>query len=155
VPQQPNRLFPDTPLQDNLALINDNADKAVQDISDLGAKFSSLGSFSVTIPAGQTLYPYTLATINVSNTSYVPGRLQIVPRFAIYVDNDMNSAYLLGYANSQSNKAVIGTYIQQSPSIGSVADNAISIQNMDSVSHVYYVYWDESYVDSPRTGTYR
>lgn len=149
----PNRLFPDTPLEQNLALINDNFEKAVQDIGDLGARFSSVASFSAFVPAG-LLLTQTIGLTDSTNR-YVQGSLQIVPRVDVFEDNDADDTYLVGYSNSQSATALVSVYVQRRPSGSNIADFTISILNTDAIAHTYYVYGQNSYVDSPPEGNFR
>jgi hypothetical protein len=156
MPTPPHRLQPDTSLADNLALINDNFDKVVSDMVDLGARFSSVGRIQASVVAGTSVC-ITLGLIDTLN-QYQPGRLQIVPRLETFVDNDLNDNYLLGYTNSlttgQQNVLVL-PWPQRRPGVGDVADVGVFIHNFDVANHVYYCYVDESYMASPPVGNFR
>lgn len=154
----PNRVSPDSKFSDSLALINDNADKSVQDSGDLGAKFSTSASYSVTLAAGtQNSQP---VGVTDSKAAYVAGRMQIVPRVDVFVDNDLNYLYLLaGYVGSslsagQAN-AMVSVSVARSASSGTAATFLVQIRNFDAAGHTYYVYVDESYMSSPPTGYFR
>ena len=152
----PHRLSPETPYPDTVALLNDNFDKIVSDIGDLGGKFSTTASYSVTIAAGGM----NTATVGVTDprSLYVAGRLPITPRVEVFVDNNNDDNYLLGYSGSLSadqSNALVSVWIQRRASSGTVATFTIQIKNFGASPHTYYVVADESYTASPPTGNWR
>lgn len=152
----PHRLDPSNSLANNYALANDNFAKAVQDISDLGAKFSTVGSVSATVTAGSL---YTIvANVNDTTNLFVAGRLQIVPRVETFVDNNNNDNYILGLGGSLSAgqaNAQVSVWIARRPTSAAVATFVYQIRNSDAISHTYYISVDESYISSPTTGQFR
>jgi hypothetical protein len=154
--QTPHRLQPDTPLPDNLAYINDNFDKAVSDINDLGAKFSSVGSASFTLATGglQTI------TVDVSDVhpQYQANKMQIVPRMEMFVDvNDDDHIFPYGGSLTLAQQqAVVSVYPQRRARTGFVAMFTVLVYNFDvSGAHTYYINVDESYFYSPQGGVFR
>lgn len=156
MPQVPNRLQPDTPLADNLALINNNADNAVQDIGDLGAKFSTVGTISATVAAGN-MFSFSVGVTD-DKSPYSVGNLQIVPRVEAWVDNDRNDDYLFEYGGSLSaeqQNALMSVWVARRPNPGNVAQFAVQVKNFGALPHTYYFAVDESYMNSPPVGNFR
>ncbi len=160
MPSTPNRLQPDSSLADNLALANDNFDKAVQDVGDLGAKFSGNFFILFTIAAGS----WSTTTVNISDSraQYRRDSLPFQPRIDLWVDTDntdasnyFNSGNTLTSAqrNLMVNIVPIKTVIQVLPT--DVASYAFQIRNFDTSSHNYYVRGDDWYLQSPITGNFR
>lgn len=154
MPQLPNRLQPDTPYPEIIALLNDNFDKTATDLADFGAKFSSgVARYSFTLAANSS---FTQAIgVTDSRPEYKAGSVQVVPRMETFVDNDLNDAYLLGYVNSQNNSCLANLTTARRPATGNVATYIAQHFNRDTVSHTYYVYVDHSYINSPSTGVFR
>lgn len=153
--QIPHRIQPDTPDVEKWALVNDNFDKTVQDIADLGAKFSSVANFTATVPAGGTNFGSVSVTDDLNQ--YVVGATQIVPRVQIHVDTDDDAhAHPNGSSITAAQKnADIIVRVDRRPPVGSIAVYYITIRNFDSSSHTYYVSTDLSYNSSPVTGIFR
>lgn len=160
MPSQPNRLQPDTSLANNLALINDNADKSVADISDLGAKFSDVFFTSITVAAG-TWYRI-LVSLADDRSQYRQGLLPFSPRVDIWVDTDNTDNSLLHNPTStltaeQLNclvtvRVVRTTYVVVPTNIGTFE---IIIKNFGASSHTYYIRGDAWFMQSPISGNYR
>ena len=152
----PNRLQPDTPLADNLALINDNFDKTVQDFGDMGAKFTNVYSLTVGPVAASSGAATTINFVDSSN-QYAAGKVEFVPRVQVYVDvND--PTYVLPSGGSltlaQANADVI---VRVAKSLSSIvtAVIVITIRNYDTNPHTYYMTYDASYKSSPPAGNFR
>lgn len=159
MPQIPHRLQPDTSLEDNLALINDNADKTAQDLADFGAKFTNAVSFTIMLNAASFRWQ-PLALIDTTKT-YRPGYTQIIPRFRVYVDTNNDDSYwapgggALTTAQNSYRIAWYNDYAYASNVAGEVARTNMQLTNFDSNSHTYYITVDLSVINSPAAGVYR
>lgn len=154
--QIPHILNDKTPYEQTITLINDNTNKTAQDISDYGATFSrGVGSYSVTLAAGTQ--DSQLIGVTDDRPQY-QGQIQIVPRAEVYVDNDGDDNYLLGWGGSLSadqSKAIVSVWVTRRQNTGDVADFVVQLHNFGSSSHTYYVYVDDSYMASPGEGAFR
>lgn len=159
MPSTPNRLQPDSSLADNFALANDNFDKAVQDISDLGARFSSVASSSSTLASGTSLQAAVSVSDTANSSQFTAGSLQIVPRIKVYVDTDADSNYLLGFSGgsltTEQKNCMVSIWPNRTYPNGTLAAFIIMFHNYGASSHTYYWTVDVSYVQSPRTGYFR
>lgn len=157
MPGVPNRFTAETTYPNLVTQLNDNMDKVVSDVSDLGAKFSSgYASYSVTIPAGG-MHSQLVGVLD-NRPQYQPGKVQIVPRCEAFVDTDGDDNYLLGYGASLSAEQLASmksVTVERRASVGAVASLLIQIRNFGAVSHTYYVRTDDSYMNSPATGSFR
>lgn len=160
MPQIPHRLQPDTSLEDNLALINDNTDKTAQDMADFGAKFSTTANLTVPLTASSFAW-YTLNFIDSTKT-YRPGYTQVIPRFRVYVDtNNDNNYWAPGGASltlaQNSYRLVWYDDYQYDGTVANAVGRAnLQVSNIDTVSsHTYYITIDLSYINSPATGVFR
>lgn len=165
--QPPHKLNPETPLADNLALINDNNDKIVQNITDLGVQNSN--TITVTfagVTAGsafnQIVYlvgsKQTVTGTNVVTTSQnITGNTAMIPAIDLYVDTDNNSAFLWPYGASLTGG--INTIISVPPTLtypsGVAGAIVISGRNKDVGSHTYYVHLRIAYFPLPTTSVFR
>lgn len=153
--------------EDAYSAINDNFNKVVQDVRDLGADLSTEGNYSVTVPASNvSTAVFTLTSLGVTSASAnqvfttrpassVDG---IAPQVDVYVDVDQDTDYLWPYGASL-------TTGQQSlfpiitPSLSGYADSlaawTIIINNRDVSDHTYYVYTRCGYFPSGPTGFFR
>lgn len=153
----PNRLQPDSPLKDNIAYINDNFDKTVQAINDLGGKQFGGASYSASIAPG---YMNT-QVVDVTDTrnQYVAGNTPINPVVKVYVDVDADDDYLIGFGGSLTSgqaDAMISVWVFNGYSTGTVGNFLIQIANRDAIdAHIYYVYLNNYAFNTPTTGIFR
>jgi len=158
MPQIPHRIT-DTPWEQAAPLLDDNFDKTVQDIGDLGAKFSQ----GMAIYSTTSLSPGSMNTASIDVTAdppdphIVPGRLEIIPRVEVWEDNNLDDDYLVGYNNSQSDGCQVTVWVQRrrSNDPDALATFTVQLFNNDSSSHTYYVKADVSYQPAPSTGNFR
>lgn len=153
--QTPNRLQPDTSLADNLALANDNSDKAIQDISDLGAKFSTGASGSVTITAGTMAY-FIIGMQDVQG-AYVKDQLPLGPRYDVSIDvNDSGHFLPDGVSVTSAMRKTVVTQRVFKTSRNNFANEkatyVIEIYNNDASDHTYYISVDAYYQQASNQG---
>ncbi len=156
MPSIPHRIHSEMSEAEKWALANDNWDKTVSDVSDLGARFSSVFRYAVTLAASGVHTQYVGVTD--SRPSVIAGKLQIVPRLEVFVDNDLDDNYLAhlgGSLSASQSKIIYFPTIVRRPTTGTVAGFLVTLNNWSPDSHDYYVYGDESYMDSPSTGIFR
>ena len=167
--QPPHRLNPDTPLDQNLALINDNFDKVVQTVGDLGARTSSTttvtfasvaagGGFQQGIiligPASTT--PSFGSTISTAGTD--SGASALTPQMDIYVDTDNNAAFLFPFGASLSAAQVnftFGVVASSTIPTNTLAYFIINGYNRDVGAHTYFVHVRAAYLPAAPTGVFR
>lgn len=155
-----------TNLNDAYAIVNDNFDKVVQDIRDLGANLSTTGTTNATLGAG-TLTPivFTLTSLGITSdsihqcftTAPVSSVSGIAPQVDIYVDTeDADHLWPSGSALSVGQQNL---YPIVTPSLtgytNSLAAWVISLNNRDSSSHTYYLRTRCGYFPTGPTGFYR
>lgn len=157
----PNRLQPDTSYADNIALINDNFDKVVTAVNDIGVKNYGTGTYSAQTLAAGALVALTLNIVDTKN-QYTTDAIAVTPRWQIFVDNDANYNYLLpaGSSMTSAEQNVQFSWWQTrvvptgSPSNTKAVLYAI-LKNNDASSHTYYISVDLYFGDSPQTGLFR
>jgi hypothetical protein len=158
----PNRLQPSTPYADNIAYINDNFDKMVAAVNDLGMKRYGTGTYLVqTLAAGASI-PYILNIVDTKN-QYTLDEIAVLARWQIFVDNNNNYSYLLPGGSSVYgtglDDASFGWWQTRVVPTGSPTDTKAVIyailKNNDSVSHDYYVSIDAYFGNSPISGILR
>lgn len=154
----PNRFTGDATWNDSMATLNDNFDKVVQDVNDIGVKFGGQGTTTVLINPNS---PYaTLVDITDTRPQYASGNTQIVPRIDAYILNDNDENYRVGTGGLLSSgeaKVMMSCTVAKTPSTGTnvVATFIIQYYNNDSAGHTIYVHIDNSYMNSPQTGVFR
>lgn len=158
----PNRLQADTPLKDNLAYVNDNFDKVVSAVNDVGSKLSDVGTFSVVnVQAGNRV----ILTTNVTDpkNEYIADRLSVFPRYQIFVDTPDDYDYLLpvgtAIAGTGSTNMSFGWWQARVVPTGSPANTKAVvyaiIRNYDAVDHFAYISLDVGYLSAPLEGIFR
>lgn len=152
----PNRLQPDTPLKDNIAYINDNFDKTVQAINDLGASLFNEASTSVSIASGYThhIFVPVIDTIN----RYTPGNTPIIPLVKIYIDVDADDTYIFPIGsslNSSQADSTVSVWSLNGYTSGAIGGYNLDIHNFSADTHTYYIYVNNFVFDSPNTGIFR
>ena len=149
----PNRLQPDTPLKDNLAYINDNMDKTVQAINDLGGKIFDGASYSVSVAAGATA-TFGVSVIDSKNI-YTAGRTPILPVIKTYVDNNNDDDYILGISTSSVAPYMVSVWSYYGYIPGAIAVWVVHIHNFDASSHTFYNTLNNYAFSTPATGIFR
>lgn len=153
----PNRLQPDSPLKDNIAYINDNFDKTVQAINDIGGKLFSGASYNVSVAPGYM----STAHVTVTDTlnQYTAGSTPINPVVKVYVDVDNDDDYILGIGGLLSSgqaDAMASVWVLNGYTTGHIGDYIVQIANRDTIDvHTYYVYVNNFSFNSPTTGIFR
>lgn len=155
MPQTPHRIMPDTPDVDKWGLVNDNFDKAVQDMSDLGAKFTGSGSASVTIAAGSFFY-YIISMRDTAG-GYVKDRFPITLRYDLAIDvNDSDHYIPDGTALTATQRRTLTTTRILKNSRNYFTDEkataTVGIYNDDTVDHTYYFLFDIYYQQAANQG---
>lgn len=156
----PHRLQPTTSLTDNLAYANDNFDKLVNDIGDLGAKATSTGSTGaqvVTAGSSLNLRVGILAPIDPPSHIYDDGIVSIVPRIAVFIDNDNNSAFIHpsgGSLSSDQLLTMVNCYVDFTPATGTLGSFVVTVKNFGASSHTYYVYYSATFLPKPTPGNF-
>lgn len=163
----PTRLQVGTPFDAAIPLLNNNFDQVVQDIRDLGANFSTTGTLALTIAASSlTAAVFTLTSKGVTSSSAnqvftqspVSAVTGIAPQMDIYVDNDNDPTYLFpsGSNLSSGQQALYPIMtISNTGYTNSLAAWVISLNNRDSVQHVYYIHTRCGYFPSGPSGNFR
>lgn len=158
----PNRLQPDSPLKDNVAYINDNFDKVVTAVNDVGSKLSDVGTFSVVnVQAGNRV----ILTTNVTDEKdeYIADRLSVFPRYQIFIDTNNDYNYLLpdgaSISGTGSTNMSFGWWQARVIPTGSPANTKAVvyaiIRNYDTVDHLAYISLDVGYMSAPLEGIFR
>lgn len=153
--QIPNRLDPTTSYDDNLALLNDNADKTIQDMADLGAKFSTGASGTCTIAAGGW-FAFTVG-MQDSIGIYVKDQFPINPRCDVWVDTQDDAHYLPDGASvtTAQGKTIVVVRTSKTSRNNFTTEKAtyfVTIHNLDSSPHTYYIACDNYYQQSSNQG---
>lgn len=163
----PHILNPGTPLAQNLTLINDNFDKAVQNLADLGANVTSTALVSFTLAATSTSAQSVAIISNGQSTNapyYVTTQQPVASISAlaaqadIYVDNDNNANYLwpMGTLLSSGQLALFTSVTPASARYtNTVGTYIIVINNRDSSPHTYYIHTRAGYLPGAATGVFR
>lgn len=167
MPSPPHRIQPDTPQPEAYSLINDNFDKVIQDIRDLGANLSTTGIISVTVAASSlTSVVYTLTSQGVTSSSVNQVFTQspasavsgIAPQLDIYVDtdNDITKLFPLGSGLTAGQVALYAIVtVSNTGYTNSLGAWFIEINNRDTVSHTYYLHTRCGYFPSGRSGVFQ
>lgn len=158
----PNRLQPDTPYADNIAYINDNTDKLISAVNDLGMKrFGGGGSFGGISLAAGAIVSFSVNVVDTKN-QYVVNQTVVNPQWQLFIDTDNNYNYLIpnGSLVTDAMKNLQFNWWQTTTvPTGSPADTKAVVygimKNNDSVSHVYYLYTEIFLIDSPVSGIFR
>lgn len=146
----PHRLQVGTSYEDAISLLNDNFEKSVQDISDLGASESTsvtfiTGSLASAATFSQIVYilPYGAAPAANSVILAAPalGLRGAVPAVDIYVDNTTSGfLYPTGSSLTPGQLALTANVSVNLTTQGSgLASMVFNIRNCDSISHSYYI----------------
>lgn len=144
----PHRLQVGTGYDDALALLNDNFEKSVQDLSDLGASESTTTRFSTgSIAAGGTYnkvinilaHGSSPAANSVVLASPVTSLRSAIPAMDIFVDGTtIIDLYPTGSALTPGMLALNANITINVTNQGSGISNAvINLTNLDSVAHTY------------------
>jgi hypothetical protein len=164
----PHRFQEGTDYNSARPLLDDNFNKVVNDVADLGARQTTTTSYNTgSISAGGS-FRHTIAICNPGDTSsfnyvntpdYVSGISSIVPSIDVFIDTDNNLDYLypVGISLSSSAKALaIDAKLDLTPAdTGAVATVTISGRNYDTSSHTYYIHVRFSYFPSQPSGAFR
>lgn len=165
----PHVLNPDTPLDANLALINDNFNKVVQNTADLGANLTSttLLTFNVnaTSTAAQTVAVIsqgmtTNAAFSVTTPQPVGSISSLAPQIDLYVTTDNSAAKLWpGGASSTLTSGELNFFISITAASTSFTNAltafTIQINNRDASPHTYFVHAKAGYLPGAPTGVFR
>lgn len=157
----PNRIQPDSPYSDNLALVNDNFDKVVSAVNDIGAKLSSTGVFNMI-----TILPGSFVTLSTNildpKNEYIVDRTTVIPRYQIFIDNNNDYNYLLpegaSLTSAQKNMSFGWWQARVVPTGSPATTKAVIygiIRNYDAVSHTAFITIDAGYFSAPVTGVFR
>lgn len=144
----PHRLQVGTSYDDALALLNDNFEKSVQDVSDLGASESTTTTFSTgSIAAGGTYnkvinilaHGSTPAANSVILSSPVVSLRSAIPAMDIFVDGTtVVNLYPTGSALTSGMLALNANISVNVTNQGSgLASAVINLTNLDAVAHTY------------------
>jgi len=142
-----------------LAYVNDNFDKVVSDIGDLGAKFSTGVTGSCTV-AANNWFAFTVAiqdTIGI----YVKNKFPIGPRLDIAVDTNDADHYLPDgdSVTVAQGLTVVNVRVSKTSRNNFATEKAtyfVTIHNFDVSSHTYYISADTFYQQSAnQTGVFR
>lgn len=165
--EAPNKLSPDVPLPDTIALINDNFDKTIQNIGDLGAKSTNIALVTFGSVAAGASFNNVVHMVNqnatysgpiVSATSNISGVSALTAAADVYVDNDNNANYLYPLGSSLTSPLLNVLFsITQSYTTpqGTLATIVISGRNKDSSAHTYYFHLRASYFPAIPTTVFR
>lgn len=152
----PNRFTGDATWAQSMSTLNDNFDKSVQAINDIGGKFFSVATASKTITAGSV---WSLSVgFNDTRNQYVASSTPIIPRIAPYVDNDNVDGFQVGWgASLTAGQALVicTSWVYRGSSTGNVAVATFQFHNLDSSSHTIYAYVDGAVFASPQSGYFR
>jgi hypothetical protein len=162
----PHRLQIGTSFDQSIPLINDDFDKVIQDIRDLGANLSTVGLLNLTVPATSLVTSvFTLTSKGVVSTSanqvftQVPAaRVSgIAPQVDIYVDVDNDEAHR--FPNSSLTSGQLALYLIVTVSNSGYADSLgaynIQVNNRDAVPHDYFIHTRCGYFPTAADGIFR
>lgn len=145
----PHRFNDTTDWEQARPLIDDNFDKTVQAIIDLGAKTTSSTQIITSSIAAGDVFHQTVAIVNPDGTSTYPyitlpkeesGLTSVIPAMDIRVDTDA-PLYLWPNGNSLSTgqrKLTITAKVDLT-TVDGIGSLTISGRNNDSSAHVYYI----------------
>lgn len=148
-----------SPIEEEIGNINTNFDRIALDLADRSGTFSSVA----TIPGGITVAAGNGHSIEVSivdslNT-YQSGRLPVIPRIDVYIDNDLDGTYLWpsgGNISGTLKGQTFVTVLNSRSVINQIDDEKattlICISNLDLFDHTFYIYFDAYYVPAPDYG---
>ena len=146
----PHRLQVGTSYEDALALLNDNFEKSIQDISDLGASSTTTTLFTTgSVSAGAT-YNKTIsilqagsspATDSIILTERANGLRGAMPAIDIYVDSTgTDYLYPTGPFLTTGQQALIANaHINITEQGSGLASIVFNLRNCDSSAHSYTV----------------
>lgn len=143
----PHKLNPETPLSDNISLINDNYDKILSDLADLKPR-----QFTTAIFAPATLVPnqHQINTLTAFDLPDYDDYAIEAPQVDIYIDSLTSdhiwpdgSALSSGQRNMQVCTIIRITPVTDTPPFSStltrpIASYTITIENCDSSNHDVY-----------------
>jgi len=146
----PHRIQVGTEYDDALALLNDNFEKSVQDLSDLGASESTTTSFSTgSIAAGttfnQVIYILPSGSSPAANSVILSAPAislrAAVPAVDIFIDGtSLLDLYPTGSSLTPGQLALTANTSLNLTTQGSgLASMVVNIRNSDSVAHTYYL----------------
>jgi hypothetical protein len=163
----PNRLQVGTTYEEAMPLINENFDKVVQDIRDLGANTSTDLVITKTVPATSLdSFVVTLTSKGVASSSVyqvitqkpVAGISGLSPAVDIYIDtnNDLTKLFPYGSGLTSASRSLFPIVTTLNTGfVDSVGAVLIQLNNRDSVTHTYYVHISCDYFPSPAQGIFR
>ena len=163
----PTRLQKGTSLDDAYALLNDNFEKVIQDIRDLGADLSTEGLHTLTLAAGTlNSFVFTLTSEGQASDSAhqvftqkpVSAVTGIAPMMDIFVDVDNDDTHRFpGGSALTSNQLALYAICNVSNTgyLNSLAAWVIQINNRDSGGHTYYIHTKAGYLPVPAEGFFR
>ncbi len=161
----PHRFTGDITWSEARPLIDDNFDKVVQNVNDLGAKttssktitFSSVTTGSSFRDTVVILNPGATSSYNYINlTSPETGLLSATPMIDVYVDTN-SSAFLWpnGASLTSAQRNLIIGVKKDLTNVDGIASFIISGRNNDTSTHTYYVTFRVAYFPSPPSGLFR
>lgn len=153
--------------QEDAKAINDNFEATYTDLVDMGGRLSTTGSTSFTLDAmGSGLgHQWFRVNVHLNNTDlgrralWVPSKTPIIPRLEVYIDTDLDQAYLWPNGSSLSTSqqnSIIMMHQHRIPRAFNTNPNrlaswSIFIQNLTGIdSHTYYLYTDCFLYPSPQ-----
>lgn len=156
-----------TSQDDAYAIINDNFNKVVQDVRDLGANLSTTATYTATVASGAvdstlvalismgTTTSYAVSVQTAKPESNVTG---FAPQLDIYVDTDNDDTYLWPFGSSltSNQRDMFPTIV---PALIEYDDTlvtwVITLNNRDASTHTYYVHTRCGYFPTGPTGFFR
>lgn len=144
----PHRLQIGTSYEDAISLLNDNFEKSIQDISDLGASSTTTTQFNTNSVAAGTTYNKTISILQAGSspaadsiilTERANGLRGAMPAIDIYVDSTASDyLYPTGSSLSSGQQAVIANaHINITEQGSGIASLVFSLRNCDSSAHSY------------------
>jgi hypothetical protein len=146
----PHRLQVGTSYEDAISLLNDNFEKSIQDISDLGASSTTTTQFNTNSVAAGATYNKTISILQAGSspaadsiilTERANGLRGAMPAIDIYVDaTGSDYLYPTGSSLTTGQQAVIANaHINITEQGSGIASLVFSLRNCDSSAHSYIV----------------
>lgn len=146
----PHRLQVGTSYEDAISLLNDNFEKSIQDISDLGASSTTTTSFITNSVAAGATYNKTISILQAGSspaadsiilTDRANGLRGAMPAIDIFVDSTgVDYLYPTGQFLSTGQQALIAnSHINITEQGSGLASLVFNLRNCDSSAHSYTV----------------
>lgn len=145
--------------QDDLRLLNDNFDRIALDIADRSGTFSNVASVpgGITVASGEG-HSVEIQVLDVNNI-YSFGKLPVISRFDIYINNDLDGNYYWPAGSSITAAQMAEIHISAfsgrsvfNATTDEKATNWLVISNLSASPVTFYLYTDSFYIPSPETG---